>query len=56
MIAILKVGYNVFILGRLILIFDTEDGQEQAAELRIRQILGGKAHIMDAIDILSSIL
>ena len=34
-IAIPKVGYNVFVLGGLLLIFDTEGGHKQAAELRI---------------------
>eukprot|EP00978_Attheya_sp_CCMP212_P015924 scaffold41272_cov37-Attheya_sp.AAC.2 len=62
MIASLKVGYKLEMLGRLLAIFDLEGGFQQAAVSCGRQrrgckglAYGGKAHILDAMNILDYI-
>ena len=59
MLASLKVGYKVFMLGRILLIFDSKCGYKKESEILIRQrrdckelAFGGKANILDAMDIL----
>ena len=61
MIARLKVGYKLEMLQRLVAIFDLDGGFQQAAISHGRQqrgckglAYGGKAHILDAMDILDS--
>jgi hypothetical protein len=63
MIASLKVGYKLEMLGRLLAIFDHEGGFQRAAITCGHQRRGckglaydgGKAHVLDAMNILDSI-
>ena len=62
MIAALKVGYRTKYLSSLLDLFDVENGYELAVERRKRQLagckglkFGGKATVLDAIDIIHSI-
>jgi hypothetical protein len=59
MIASLKVGYKMQLLGKLLAIFDVEGGYEAAYQARMRQRngcrgihYGGKPHLLDAMAIL----
>jgi hypothetical protein len=59
MIASLKVGYKMQLLGKLLAIFDVEGGHEAACHARMRQRngcrgidCGGKPHLLDAMLIL----
>ena len=62
MIASLKVGYRVIMLGKLLDVFDQEGGYEKAADTRGKQPrgcrgldYGGKPHLLDAMNILLQI-